>query len=227
MTFQEIYQAAKGGYGLAEAADDSALADAQWKRAVNKGYRWLARYARLIPGQWTITSVDGTREYSLAGRSPGIAQVSLVLFKRGGTRWAPLPLLGGADQAARAICDFHDRTGAPGAYYARGGSLGFDLIPDAANAGAFIEVWGFAFPAALVNNSDTPEIEASLHDYLLAPAKYEMAAQELAAGRSDAAALVALYEQERQTALTECREYVAMLSDEPQFVNWSLDEEFQ
>ena len=229
MTLQDIRQAAKGGYALVEATDHAFLTDAQWNRAINRGYRWLCQKARLISGKWTGAAVATTasdQEIAISGLSPGLAGIDFVLFKQQGTTWGKLRKLP-ADQLAGLAAQFHDQTGSPTHYYLRGSdALGFYPIPDATNAGQYVEIWGWAYPTSLSADGNSPAIDSNLHDFLIAPAQYEMAKQELARGRPDAARLVQLYDAERAAALLECKSYVQLLSDEPDFFNVSYEDDY-
>lgn len=234
MNLAALRAAAKGGYALPETDDDPRLTDAQWNRALNRGYRWLARSARLLPGKWTaISTQENIREYSIANLVPGVAGIQFVLFKRGGTTgsWRPLSRLP-PDQLIRVVSDWHDETGGPLQYYLRGSTtLGLRPTPDADNAGAFLEIWGWAFPTELTSDTatdatGTPILDANLHEHLLDPARYEMARQELADGRAEAANLIQLYDAGRQQSLLECRSYVEMLIDEPEYVSMAWSEDY-
>lgn len=226
-TLLQLRQAALGGYALPETGADDFLTDPQWTRYLNRSYRWLARHARLISGKWTsISTVNGTQEYSIAGLSPGLAGIDFVLFKQGGTNgsWAKLTRLP-VEQVVNIATSYHDTTGSPTHFYTRGSDkLGLYPIPDATNAGAFLEIWGWAYPTALSADGDTPTIDSNLHEYLLPGAWYEAAKQEQARGRSDAAALVLRYEAERRDALNELRAYLSDLGAGPSFCDWSMEE---
>ena len=220
MTNAQLRAACKGGFALDESADDAFLTNAQWTRALNRGYRWICRNAQLIAGKWTLTSVNGTREYALTGRSPSIAGLNMALFKQAGTTWRPLIRLP-SEQLAPIVSQFHDTTGTPTHYWTRSDQLGLYPIPDSTNAGAYLELWGWAYPTALSGDSDTPAIEESLHEWLIDPARYEMARQLTMQGRPDGQALVAMYDRARQEALAECIAYVRQLDDSPQYSNWA------
>jgi hypothetical protein len=229
MTLQQLREAAKGGFGIDESTADDFLTDTQWTRAINRAYRWLCRRARLLGATWTsgITTVDGTQEYSITSLSPLPCEITQVFFKRGGSsgQWTKLSTLSAAEVATLDPTAFVEKTGAPTHYWLRGSDkVGFYPIPDSTNAGAsLVRLWGFGYPTALSNNSDTPTIIEPLQEWLIDPARYEMAKQERSRGRGDDA-LVQMYDRLRQQSLAECQAYVAALNGEPQYANWSQED---
>jgi hypothetical protein len=155
----EIRAYCKGQYALEESPDDPFYTDSLWNRYINREYQRLTARARLFGNTWTgITTVAGTREYSLVSLSPSIASVQMVLYKQGGTSgtWRPLNAIS-ADQLTRAVDAWHDETGSPTHYYFRGLSIGLRPTPDATNAGAFLEIWGWSMPAELDDDTDEPQ----------------------------------------------------------------------
>jgi hypothetical protein len=229
MNLGQLRAAAKGGYALPETEADPRLTDAQWNRAINRGYNWLARQGRMIAGKWTnISPVAGTREYSLASLSPGLAEIQFVYFKQGGTdgSWRPLTPFP-ADQQTRGDDAWHEGTGSPQHYYLRGLSLGLRPTPDADNAGPlFLEIWGWALPVPLTADDQIPEIPEHLHELLLDPARYEMAKQEALDGRGDAPVLVQMLTAHRQEALNELLQFMNGLTAGPRFVDMTHDYDF-
>ena len=230
MTRLQIQQACKGQFALTEAVEDPEFLDAQWNRAINAGYRWLAKFSRLIGAEpWAITTTSA-REYTLLGKTPQIATIDFVLFKQGGTNgtWRKLNSLQ-PQEIATVAANFHETTGSPTHYYVRGSNkLGLYPKPDTTNQGAFMEVWGWAYPASLDEDGTSPtEIDVALHDYLIAPALYEMAKQSRNAGRPDAEGLVARYDAERMRGLAELKAHVEMLDTAPRYVNTSSGSDYE
>jgi hypothetical protein len=226
----ELRAYAKGKFALDESADDPRITDAQWNRYLNRGYRWLTAKARLFGSTWTsISTVAGTREYSIATLSPSIASVQAILFKQGGTSgsWRPLTPVP-ADQLTRAVDSWHDETGSPSHYYFRGLTLGLRPTPDTTNAGAFLEIWGWAMPQGMTSDgatdaTGTPQIPEHLHDLIIPCACFEAAEQEAADGRGDAGLLLQMFGQRRQEALVELLQYVEGLDPSARFVDATHD----
>jgi hypothetical protein len=226
----ELRAYAKGKFALDESADDPRITDAQWNRYLNRGYRWLSARARLFGNTWSgITTVAGQREYSLASLSPSIGAVQMVMFKQGGSSgsWRPLTPIS-ADQLTRAVDAWHDETGSPTHYYLRGLSIGLRPTPDATNAGAFLELWGWALPVTMTSDSatdatGTPQIPEPLHELIVPCACYEAAQQEAVDGRGDAALLLQMFDRGRQEALVELLQYVEGLDPSARFVDATHD----